>query len=66
MSIAEQIAVCECHSRRWLGHEGWTNRLNHCDLIYPSLTDEALWVSASKAGVLIDEGRERCLSVEAG
>ena len=46
--------------------EGWTNRLNKYDSIYAGLTDEAFWVSVAKAGVLIDEGRERCLSVEAG
>ena len=48
--------------------EGWTvtNRLNKYDSIYAGLTDEEFWVSAAKAGVLIDKGRERCLSVEAG
>ena len=46
--------------------EGWTNRLNKNGLIYLGLTDELFYVSAatSKAGVSIDEGRERSLSAE--
>ena len=43
--------------------EDWTNRLNKYDSIYAGLTDEAFWVSVAKAGVLIDKGRERCLTV---
>ena len=43
--------------------EGWTKKLNKYGLIYAGLTDEMFWVSAAKAGVLIDKGRERCLTV---
>jgi len=45
--------------------EGWTNRLNKYGLIYAGLTGELFWVSAARAGVLIDKGREGTVSVEA-
>jgi hypothetical protein len=45
--------------------EGWTNRLNKYGLIYAGLTGEPFWVSAARAGVLIDRGREGTVSVEA-
>lgn len=44
--------------------EGWTNKLNKYGLIYAGLTGEPFWVSATRAGVLIDKGRERTVSVE--
>jgi hypothetical protein len=42
--------------------EGWTSRLNKYGLIYAGLTGEPFWVSAARAGVLIDKGRT--ISVE--
>ena len=45
--------------------EGWTSRLNKYGLIYAGLTGEPFWVSAARAGVLIDKGREGTVSVEA-
>ena len=32
--------------------------MNEYDLIYTGLTDEPVWVSAARAGILIDKGRE--------
>ena len=46
--------------------EGWTNKLNKYGLIYAGLTGEPFWVSAARAGVLIDKGREGTVGVEAG
>ena len=45
--------------------EGWTNKLNKYGLIYAGLTGEPFWVSAARAGVLIDKGREGTFGVEA-
>ena len=58
MPIAEPIVV------NVISGVGWVVKLwfNLC----LGLTDAVFWVSAAKAGVLIDKGRERCLSVEAG
>ena len=50
----------------WSYWKAGRTKLNKYDLIYAGLTDEAFWVSAAKAAVSIDKGRERCHSVEAG
>jgi len=44
--------------------ESWTSRLNKYGLIYAGLTGEPFWVSATRAGVLIDKGRKGVVSVE--
>ena len=44
--------------------EGWTNRLNKYALIYAGLTGEPFWVSAARAGVLIDKGRKGTVDAE--
>jgi len=45
--------------------EGWTSRLNKYGLIYAGLTGEPFWASATRAGVLVDKGREGTVNVQA-
>ena len=65
--LAAPIAIYVIPGVGWVVRflEGWTNRLNKYGLIYAGLTGEPFWVSAARAGVLIDKGRERSVSVEA-
>ena len=44
--------------------ESWTSTLNKYGLIYAGLTGEPFWVSAARAGVLIDKSREEIVNVE--
>ena len=64
--LATPIAIYVIPGVGWVVRllEGWTSRLNKYGLIYAGLTGEPFWVSAARAGVLIDKGRERTVSVE--
>ena len=64
--LAAPIAIYVIPGVGWVVRvlEGWTNRLNKYGLIYAGLTGEPFWVSAARAGVLIDKGREGTVSVE--
>ena len=65
--LAAPIAIYVIPGVGWIVRllEGWTSKLNKYGLIYAGLTGEPFWVSAARAGVLIDKGREGTVSVEA-
>ena len=60
MPLATPIALYVIPGVGWVVRflEGWTSRLNKYGLIYAGLTGEPFWASATRAGVLIDKGRE--------
>ena len=65
--VAAPIAIYVIPGVGWVVSllEGWTTKLNKYGLIYAGLTGEPFWVSAARAGVLIDKGREETVSVDA-
>ena len=66
MPIAAPIALYVIPGVGWAVSflEGWTSKLNKYGLIYAGLTGEPFWVSAARAGVLIDKGRGGGVSSE--
>ena len=67
MPVSAPIALYVIPGIGWVvGYlEGWTSKLNKYGLIYAGLTGEPFWASATRAGVLIDKGRERIVNVNA-